>query len=260
MSDIALKRLTKAVFAMLGRRPDAFGIVLDRGGWISIKELHQVLITEPDLPHISSKALHQFFSLYRPERFEWQEDRVRVRPEWQSPDLTAYEETIPPERLYVTIRPKAHAYVIDHGLRPGGDKRWIVLSADREMALKIGRRRDRNPILVEVLASKACKTGIVFRRAGESLYLVDRLGPQWMNIPPLAPKQERHPKESRSDKTKLDVEKVPTPEEIGGFVPRKMPSYYKKDLNKREKRYKKGHDRDPKWKKYRRTKGLIDRS
>ncbi|NIA08264.1 MAG: hypothetical protein GWP10_00445 [Nitrospiraceae bacterium] len=257
MSDIALKRLTKAIFAMLGRRPDAFGIVLDEGGWISIKELHQALMTEPGFPHITSKALSQFFPLYRPKNFEWQEDRVRVIPKSQSPDLTIYEEIIPSEPLYVTIRPKAHAHVIDHGLRPGGNKRWIVLSTDREMALRIGRRRDRKPIMVKVLASKACEAGVVFRKAGESLYLVDRLDPQWMNIPPLPSTQDRGSKESKSSKVKLDRKKTPDItrplEQIGSFVLNKTPSYYQIAIDREKKRDRKIHDRGPKWKRNRRA-------
>ncbi len=252
MNDRGLRRLTKIIFAMLGRRPDAFGIVLEEGGWISIKELHQALMTEPGLPHITSKALRQFFLLYRPEKFECQEDRIRVKPEWQGPDLTIYRETIPPEVLYVTIRPKAHAYVIAHGLRPTGNKEWIVLSRDREIALRIGRRRDREPVMTEVLASKAYREGIVFRKAGDLLYLVDSLDPRWMNIPPPVHTRERG---VRSGKVKADREKTPgiarPSEEIGGFVLRKTPAFYKQTTDRKGKRKRKVHNRGPEWKRER---------
>jgi putative RNA 2'-phosphotransferase len=109
--------MEKILFAMLGRHPDAFGIVLDEGGWFSIKELHQAVMKETGFHHITPRDLTQFFSLFRPEKFEWKENFVRVKPELQSPDLTIYKEAIPPELLYVSIRPKAHAHVIARGLQ-----------------------------------------------------------------------------------------------------------------------------------------------
>ena len=80
MDKQELKRLEKILFAMLGRQPDAFGIVLDEGGWVSIKELHQALMKEAGFSHITPRGLTQFFSLYRPEKFEWQENHVRPCP------------------------------------------------------------------------------------------------------------------------------------------------------------------------------------
>ena len=44
MDKQELRRMEKILFAMLGRHPDAFGIVLDEGGWFSIKELHQAVM------------------------------------------------------------------------------------------------------------------------------------------------------------------------------------------------------------------------
>ena len=72
-----------------------------------------------------------------------------------------------------------------HGFQENKDKKWVVLSTTKEMALSIGRRRDRDPIMAEVRALKAYRGGVVFRMAGDLLYLVKSLEPRWMNIPPL---------------------------------------------------------------------------
>ncbi len=258
MDKRELKRLEKILFAMLGRQPDAFGIVMDEGGWISIKELHLALMKETGFSHITPRGLTQFFFLYRPEKFEWQENHVRVRPELQSPDLTIYKEATPPELLYVSIRPKAHAHVIAHGLQSSNNKKWIVLSTEKEMALKIGKRRDKDPIIAEIMAIKSNKAGVVFRRAGKGLYLVKSLDPQWMNIPPLPPVREkdkhREPKSSgaKPGGKKIPKGSAPPLEQIGAFVLRDTPSHIvSSELDKRNKN-KKSRDRDPEWKKARR--------
>ena len=209
MDKRELKRLEKILFAMLGRQPDTFGIVLKEGGWISIKELHQGLMKEAGFSHITPRVLTQFFFLYRPEKFEWQENHVRVRPELQSPDLTIYNEVTPPKLLYVSIRPKAHAHVIARGLQSINNKKWILLSTEKEMALKIGKRRDKDPIIAKIMAFKSNKAGVVFRGAGKGMYLVESLDPQWMNIPPLPPVREKDKhREPKSSEAKSGGKKI----------------------------------------------------
>jgi putative RNA 2'-phosphotransferase len=258
MDKRELKRLEKILFAMLGRQPDAFGIVLDEGGWASIKELHQALMKETGFSHITQRGLTQLFSLYRPEKFEWREKHVRVKPELQGPDLTIYKESTPPELLYVSIRPKAHAHVITRGLQSSNNKKWVVLSTEKEMALKIGRRRDKDPVIVEVMALKSSKAGVVFRRAGKVLYLVEGLDPQWMNIPPLPPVREKDKhKKPKSGKAgpvgkKIPKDIAPRLEQIGAFVLRDTPSHIVSSGLDKIKRNKKSRDRDPEWKKARR--------
>jgi putative RNA 2'-phosphotransferase len=260
MDKRELKRLEKILFAILGRQPDTFGIVLNEGGWVSTKELHQALIKEKGFPHITHRGLAQFFSLYRPEKFEWQEKHVRVKPELQRPDLTTYKESNPPELLYVSIRPKAHAHVITRGLQTSNKKRWVVLSTEKEVALKIGRRRDKDPIIAEVMALKSSKAGVVFRRAGRVLYLVEGLDPKWMNIPPLPPLREKDKqKEPKSIEAwpvgkRITKDIAPRLEQIGAFVLRDTPSHLVSSGLDKVKKNKKYRDRDPEWKKARRKK------
>jgi putative RNA 2'-phosphotransferase len=258
MDKRELKRLEKILFAMLGRQPDTFGLVLNGGGWVSIKELHQALMKETGFSHITHRGLAQFFSLYRPEKFEWQEKHVRVKPELQSPDLTIYKESKPPELLYVSIRPKAHAHVITRGLQTSNKKGWVVLSTEKEVALKIGRRRDKDPVIAEVMALKGSNAGVVFRRAGRVLYLVEGLDPQWMNIPPLPPvgEKDKH-KEPRSSEARPVGKKIPKDiaprlDQIGAFVLRDTPSHMVSSGLDKAKKNKKYRDRDPEWKKVRR--------
>ncbi|MEA1866514.1 MAG: hypothetical protein U9N19_00195 [Thermodesulfobacteriota bacterium] len=255
MDKRKLKRLEKTLFAMLGRQPDAFGIVLDEGGWISIKEIHPTLMKEAGFPHITLRSLTQFFSLYRPEKFEWQGNHVRVKSELQSPDLTVYEKATPPELLYVSIRPKAHAHVIARGLQPNNNKKWVVLSTKEEVALRIGRLRDRDPVIAEVMALKSNKAGVVFRRAGKVLFLVEGMDPQWMNIPSLPPVREkdkhRKPKFGGAGPVGKKTQKgiAPRLEQIGAFVLHDTPSHIVSSEIDKRKKNKKSRNRDPEWKK-----------
>ncbi|OPL16218.1 MAG: hypothetical protein AVO38_09140 [delta proteobacterium ML8_D] len=259
MDKRTLKRLDKTLFAILGQQPDAFGIVLDKGGWISIKEVHRALNEETGMSHITQRCLIQFFSLYKPEKFECKEKCVRVKPELQRPDLTIYNEARPPELLYVSIRPKAHAHVIARGLQSSNNRTWVVLSTEKDTALKIGRRRDRDPIIAEIKALKSSEAGVVFRKAGKDLYLVEGLDVQWMNIPSLPPVRDRDKrKASKFSEEKLDRKKTPEKsapllEKIGAFVLRDTPSHVIFSESDKKNRNRKFRDREPEWKKARRS-------
>lgn len=263
MDKRGVKRLEKVLFSILGRQPDVFGLIPDEEGWISIKELYHALISEPGFPRVTPRGLNQFFSLYRPEKFECRNNLVRVKPEYQKPGLIRYnEDALPPECLYVNIRPKAHRHVIANGLRSSADKKWVVLSRSREMALRIGKHRDRDPVIAEVRALKASNAGVVFKKAGDTLYLVEGLDTQWMNIPylPPAPEEKKSPdasgpgRESRPGKRNDSKGRAWPLEEIGGFVVRKIPSSSTKssEIDKKRGKNKRSRSSDPEWKKARR--------
>ena len=56
-------------------------------------------------------------------------------------------------------------YVREHGITPSS-RPLVPLAATQELALRLGRRRDPEPLLVEVLAAKAQAEGELFYQAG----------------------------------------------------------------------------------------------
>jgi hypothetical protein len=156
--------------------------------------------------------------------------------------------------LYVCIRPKAHAHILANGLRPSGTDKWIALSTTKDMALRIGRRRDHAPIMAEVMARKACKTGIIFRRSGDFLYLVDGLGPEYLGLPAL-PKTKNTERDKTAGPLLIGKQAVagssPPLERPGGFILRDRPSTHPDNHGDRKKR-KGSRNRDPEWKQERR--------
>jgi len=198
---------------------------------VSLKELHQVLLAEAGFSQYSPRALTQFFSFFGSQCFETDGQRVRALERTRADRLSAPEPAVPPGRLYACIRPKAHESVITHGLRAHGPRPRVILSTSREMALRIGRRRDRDPVLVEIHAVKASEAGVVFRRYGECLFLVESLDPRWMEIPPLRRKEatlqgaRQGPAGARGGPARppLGVPVSGSLQEMGGFALREPP-------------------------------------
>ena len=80
------------------------------------------------------------------------------------------------------------------------------------MALRMGYRRDRSPVLFEVHVGAAQKAGVIFNPFGQ-LFLAKELPPSCLSGPPLPKEKE---KARGAQKEKIDQD-VPLPFEPGSF-------------------------------------------
>jgi putative RNA 2'-phosphotransferase len=84
---------------------------------------------------------------------------------------------------------------MEKGLFPD---RPIVLSPARDMALRIGRRRDQKPIMLEVMTGPAQEQGIFFYTFGD-LYLAKEIPVNFISGPPV-PEEIREPQPPKKEK------------------------------------------------------------
>jgi putative RNA 2'-phosphotransferase len=165
-----LESLSKTLAYMLGRRPDEFGLVLEAGGWVRIKELLQALHEEPGCGRARREDLERLEALEMTRRLEVNADRIRCL-EPPAPELRDEAAGLLPSSLYVAIPARIHAQVWEQGVKPlpGRD---LVLARRPEMARRLGKRRAKDPILVTVQTPPAVRKGLVFQAYGEELFLV----------------------------------------------------------------------------------------
>ena len=230
------RRLAKLIFAILARNPFEYGLIPDEEGWIKTKDLHYALMQTGTFKSLSVKGLEQFFNLYRPDKMEIDHRRVRALPEFHAAGLLEFPQATPPLMLYIAVRPKAHGHVLRKGMRPPGDAKWLLLWPEKEQALKMGMRRDREPLVGTLRSHDAISDGAVFFRAGENLYLTQWLEPGWLDLPPLPePTEVASDARGKKEKTSARVEdkdKQP-PVMPGSFIP-EAPGQWPEWLGKRE--------------------------
>jgi putative RNA 2'-phosphotransferase len=192
-----LEGLAKVLTYLLCHRPDEFGLVLDRDGFVSVKQLLQALAAEHGWSHARRHHLEQLAGLLQPPRFELAGDRFRgLIP---APANLRRAGEAPPALLYIAITPKAHERVFESGLKAPGD-RELVLAHTRELALKLGRRRSPEPVLVTVQAQAAAKSGVALESYGEELCLAREIPREFLQLapPPLKPQKPEKPKPDKA--------------------------------------------------------------
>lgn len=184
-----LRQFSKLLSYILGRRPFEFGLAPDENGFVSMQTLLKAIHEEEGWRHIRASHFQELLLREKDVSIECAGNRIRAVTRVDLPKQTI--ATDPPKLLYVCIRRKAHAHVFENGIAPAAYSR-VVLSSDREMALRIGMRIDDKAVLLTVNTGKSKSQGVIFYHIGGTLYTADKIPAECFTGP--APAQEREPK------------------------------------------------------------------
>jgi putative RNA 2'-phosphotransferase len=176
--------LARLVHYILGNRPDEFGLVPDQEGFVTIKELLRVIREEPSMAYVRESHLAEVILHDRGDLFEVADRRIRSTKRSFVSLTKEGPPSSPPKLLFKGVKRKAYPAVLTHGLVPGsGDH--VVMTTDRDLAIRIAHRQDQSPVIVEIRPQAASESGTAFFAFGESLYVADRVPPRFINGPPL---------------------------------------------------------------------------
>lgn len=207
----ALERLSRMLVYMLGRNPAEFGLVPDASGFVPLRELLKALHEEEGFRHVREADLRAL-PLCRPSAaIEIEGNRIRLRG---GPDTAARDEESPsalPRLLYAAIRRRAWPFVHEHGLAPAGQAP-ALLCAEREFALRLGRRVDPEPVVLTVDVRKAAGCGVRFLPRGGGLFQAAAVPPSCLSGPPL-------PAETRAASERKAPARTPPRILPGGYLP-----------------------------------------
>jgi putative RNA 2'-phosphotransferase len=203
MQQRSPKQLAKFFKYILGRRPDEFGLVTDKDGFVKIKDLLKATNEEDGLKYVRRSHIKEIIITRPNHGLEIADNLIRAVNREHLPKRTfAFD---PPKLLYTCVRKKAYPYVLDKGIMPTGFSK-VILSSDRVLAERMGRRSDHDAVLLTVQVNHSEDKGVVFLQAGEFLFLADYIPTDCFSGPPL-PKELREPR--KVDKSKKEPAKTP---------------------------------------------------
>lgn len=209
-SQIKVKDLTRFLVYILGHRPDEFGLVPDREGFLGLKELLWALHEEPGWGYVRESHFREVLAGNDRVLFEARGERIRaVERRWGYNPEKAVSGI--PKILFLGVRKRAHPRAMEKGL---ASPAYLVLSPDRDMALRIARRRDRTPVILEVMTAPAYDDGVSFFPFGD-LFLADHLPASCLSGPPVTEEMRQAAEMARTKK-----QKAPAPPDFapGTFV------------------------------------------
>jgi len=195
------KQLAKFISYMLGRRPDEFGLVPDTEGFVKIKELLKAICEEEGFRYVRRFHIDEILITLPDPPIEISGNFIRVKSREYLPERIP--ATNLPKLLYTCIRRKAYPFVIDKGIFPIG-RGHVILSSEKKLADKMGKRIDQTPVLLTVQTQKSGNNGVIFFQAGDLLFIADTIPVGCFTGPPL-PKEKPEPK--KEDTLKKEKQK-----------------------------------------------------
>ncbi len=177
MDDRELDHIARIVAGILRHFPDRYGIQADPHGWVPIPVMVQAIRQQ----HRGYGWLkpHHILALAETDpkgRYEIRDESIRATyGHTVDVDLDLPTDHIP-ESLYYPVTSEESALVLEVGLKPT-DRKMVHLSKTPLDAARAGRVRTPEPVILEVDAVRAQAEGLVIRRAGKTVFLVDRVPP-----------------------------------------------------------------------------------
>ena len=208
----ARERLAGFLTYILGRNPYEFGLVPDENGFIKIKDVLKVLAEEKGWEHVRKESIDELIIALPDPGIELLDGQIRAinRETLSKPVVT---ETLP-RLFYIGIRKKAHVHVVEKGILPHDNLPFLVLSSDKDMAERIARRKDPEPVILTINTREAENQGVLFLHAGEELYVARHIPLKCFTGPPIP--QAGEERSWSGKKKKPERKSPPTP---GTYVP-----------------------------------------
>lgn len=171
-----MKRTAKYITLLLRHQPEKEGLVMDKKGWVSIKDLTSSLsITFGDLIKIVESD--------DKKRFEIDSTKTKIRAsQGHSLGIQLGLESIePPEFLYHgTSSDKKIAIKAIGLIKMSRD--YVHLSDDIETATKVGKRHGLFPVILKIDTKQMFLDGSKFYKSTNGVWLTDKVEPRYIKI------------------------------------------------------------------------------
>lgn len=175
-------KLSKEISYALRHAPWEYELELDNEGFVPVEQLINSInesgnyerdITVADLKHI--------IEISDKKRHEIQGDKIRALYGHSVPMHISKDVILPPDVLYHGTTHKAVEAILNGGLKTMG-RQYVHLSVDTETAVQVGKRRDRNPVILRIDAAKAHKDGVIFYKGNDKVILADYVTDKYIEI------------------------------------------------------------------------------
>ncbi|HEX3066355.1 MAG TPA: RNA 2'-phosphotransferase [Dongiaceae bacterium] len=182
MTAIDHERLSRVVSHALRHEPWLYELELDEEGWTDIDSVLTALRSEgPSWSALSEAHLVAMIARSSKARHEMRDGQIRALYGHSLPGKLKKTMAAPPEQLFHGTSPKVLAEIKVTGLRPMG-RQYVHLSVDRNMAVAVGRRKSREPMVLIIAAAQANAAGHSFYLGNDKVWLADNIPPTFITF------------------------------------------------------------------------------
>ncbi|NRF96973.1 RNA 2'-phosphotransferase [Paenibacillus dendritiformis] len=179
--SIDVFKLSKEISYALRHAPWEYELELDEEGWVSLDQLLAALRLDQRWEAVAEQDIRNMMQGADKQRFEVADGKIRALYGHSVPRKIVKQAETPPPVVYHGTARRFAAQILKEGLRPMG-RQYVHLSADKETAMLVGRRRDAAPVLLKVDAGMARNEGVMFYPGNHTIWLADIIPPKYISI------------------------------------------------------------------------------
>lgn len=173
--------LSKEVSYALRHAPWEYELEMDEEGWVDIKKLLGALKQSLRWEKLNISDLETMLIDSDKKRYEIAEGKIRAFYGHSIPTKILKINAYPPRILYHgTARCFLHS-ILQEGLKPN-QRQDVHLSSNMETALRVGKRRDEQPVILAINAEIAYMTGVKFYYGNEMVWLADDIPSKYITV------------------------------------------------------------------------------
>ncbi len=175
-------KLSKEISYALRHAPGEYELELDENGYVSVEQfLHVLNLSNEYGRDITKEDLEYIITNFDKKRHEIVGDKIRALYGHSVSAKIEKTPKIPPDVLYHGTAKSFLDSIMKEGLLPMG-RQYVHLSIDTDMATLVGKRRDIDPILLQIDAKAASDDGIIFYVGNDKVWLCDTIPSKYISI------------------------------------------------------------------------------
>ncbi|MCR2802730.1 RNA 2'-phosphotransferase [Paenibacillus soyae] len=174
-------KLSKEVSYALRHAPWVYELELDAEGWVAVGQLVHSLRTDRQWTLLTAEDVSAMAELSSKKRFEIQDGKIRALYGHSIPEKIVKKAEMPPNVVFHGTAGQLVKEILKSGLKPMA-RQYVHLSADRETALVVGKRKDPVPVLLCIDSRRAWQEGILFYRGNETVWLSDHVPSSYISL------------------------------------------------------------------------------
>ena len=169
------KKLSKLLSLALRHRPEILGLQLDEEGWTPVDTLLEKLRKrDRRWKNLTIVDLEKMIEQSDKKRHQISGDRIRCLYGHSIEKKIEKVPVTPPGVLYHGTARSTSVLILEQGLKPM-NRQYVHLSEDIETARIVGKRKDREPVVLIVDAESAFKNEISFYHGNEKIWLAETI-------------------------------------------------------------------------------------
>ena len=172
-------KLGKTISYILRHHPEEYHLELDEDGWICIEDLFEAL--KEQFQELDIHDIYNIMNHSDKKRYEIKNGKIRAIYGHSLSQKIEYQSSIPPDYLFHGTAHRFLPSIIQKGLL-SMDRQYVHLSQDIDTAIKVGKRHDKQPVILKIHAKKAYNDHILFYKTQDQVWLSESIPSKYLDI------------------------------------------------------------------------------